>query len=161
MGWKDGVAIQGTALDGSVESIRFRHPLRQRLIVLLAVPVGMFFGGLASGALSTVADHPVALLGPVVGVTAGGLVAFGLNGTRGVSLTRDALVIERMGSRRAIAWSVIQGFTFRELPGSKQIVVHRAKGGRVRLPAPIGGFLGDRDFDRKYHTIGQWWLTCR
>jgi hypothetical protein len=29
------------------------------------------------------------------------------------------------------------------------------------LAAPIGGFLGDRDFDRKYHTIGQWWLICR
>ncbi|MEY9836170.1 hypothetical protein [Streptacidiphilus sp. EB103A] len=161
MSWKDGVTIRGAAVDGSVESIRFRQPLRQLLLGLLFVPIGMLFGGLASGSLFTVVAHPAAFFAPAIGVPVVGLVGFVVNGTRAVSLTRDALVVERIGGHRTIPWSEIEGFTIRELLGAKQIMVHRVKGRRVRLGAPIGGFLGDRDFDRKYHTIGQWWLTCR
>jgi hypothetical protein len=161
MSWRDGVTIRGTAPDGSVESIRFRQPRRQLLLGLLFVPIGMLFGGLASRTLFSVADHPVAFFAPASGILVAGLVAGAAHETGGVSLTRDALVLHRMGVRRTVPWHEIEGFTIREVLGSKQVVVHRVRGRRLTLPAPIGGFLGDRDFDRKYHTIGQWWLTCR
>lgn len=161
MSWKDGVTIRGTAPDGSVESIRFRQPMWQQLTVLLAMPIGALLGGLASGSLFTVKDHPAAFFAPAIGIPVAGLVGFVVNGARRVSLTRDALVVERVGGHRTIPWSEIEGFTIREFMGAQLIVVHRFKGRRVRLAVPSGGFLGDRDFDRKYHTIGQWWLTCR
>jgi hypothetical protein len=161
MSWRDGVTIRATAVDGSVESIRFRHPMWQRLWPVLCVPVSVLFGAAASGVLLISPDRPNAVLGPMVMAMVGSTIGALSNRNRGVVLTPAALVVERLGGRRTIPWSEIEGFTIREILGSRQVVVHRVKGRRLTLAAPIGGFLGDRDFDRKYHTIGQWWLICR
>jgi len=160
MTWGDGVAVRGTQLDdGYAETIRFRQTPFQSAQPMLAIfaVIFVFFG---SESLSDPVTRQM-LLGPIwfmpcTGATIGLIVSRGF----GVTLTPDALVSHGM-RRRVLPWSEITGITKDNLLGTRRVVVHLRDGRTVRLRAPIGGFPWDPDFERKFHTIGQWWLARR
>jgi hypothetical protein len=161
--WASGVTIGGIRPDGSAEQIRFRPTLRTRLLPLLAIPLGVLLGTLMA-LLTSHGDASAVLplrnlLQPVLaGLGTTGLLS--LLDNRGVTLRPDALVVHRFGRfRLTVPWTAIEGFTIRDVLSTQQIVVHRADGRRIRLRGPIGGFLGDPEFQAKYHTIGTWWLA--
>ena len=163
MSWASGVTIRGIRPDGSVEQIRFTPTLRCRLLPLLAGPLGVLLGTLmflltSPGDASSLQPWRDILQPILAGTAGGGLVALSTN--QGVTLRPDALVVHRLSrSQVTIPWTEITGFTLRDFLGSRQIVVHRSDGRRIRLRGPIGGFLGDPEFAAKYHTIGTWWLA--
>ncbi len=161
--WASGVTIRGVRPDGSAEQIRFRPILRTRLLPLLATPLGVLLGVLMSlltspGDASAVLPLWNLLRSVLAGLVGAGLVS--LLNNQGVTLRPDALVVHRFGRARVtVPWTAIDGFTVRDVLSARQIVVHRSDGRRVHLRNPIGGFLGDPEFEAKYHTIGTWWLA--
>jgi hypothetical protein len=87
------------------------------------------------------------------------LVCF--NRAMSLTLTPDALVTRNL-SRRVIPWSAIGWITTESQLGTKCVVVFEQSGRRTRLRVPATGFLfWDRDFDAKFHTIGDWYLAHR
>lgn len=63
--------------------------------------------------------------------------------------------------RRVIRWSDVRAVTWETSFGARSVVLHEANR-RTSLRAPCTGFLAwDRNFEAKYHTIEQWWLTHR
>lgn len=164
--WVDGVTIRGARPDGSAEEIRFRPALRNRLVQLLAGPIGVLCG---TGAFLVTQHGDIASLqfvrdvaGPML-ATLVGAGSVHLVNSQGVTLTPGALVVHRFGKpRRVVPWAEIEGLSIRSVLSAEQIVLHRTGGRRrIRLAIPSGGFLGDPAFLTKYHTIGAWWLAGR
>lgn len=163
MSWASGVTVRGIRPDGSAEQIRFSPTLRNRLLQLLGVPLGVLLGALmvlltAHGDTSSLRPWRDILQPILAGLGGAGLMSLFSN--QGVTLRPDALVMHRFGSSRVtVPWPAIVGLTLRDFPGSRQIVIHRSDGRRTTLRAPTGGFLGDKEFEARYHTIGTWWLA--
>lgn len=166
MTWVDGVTIRGAGPDGSAEEIRFRPALRNRLVQLLAGPIGVVCGTCAVLVTAHGDTASPQLLRDVAGPMLAGLVGAGsvhLLTSQGVTLTSRALIVHRFGKpRRVVPWTEIEGLSIRSVLTAEQIVLHRTGGRRrIRLAMPVGGFLGDPAFLTKYHTIGAWWLAGR
>jgi hypothetical protein len=159
VGWRDGVAVHGLRPDGTAEEVGFRDPLPQQLQGFLFVPLGAFVGMALQGTF--LVQNPGTVAMPFAAAALGGSIGALIRCRNSVRLTPEGLVVTRFGSGSCLAWSQIEGFTVRRVLGSRVVLVHRADGRKTKLPVPIGGFLGDRNFDRKYHTIGQWWLNRR
>jgi hypothetical protein len=108
--------------------------------------------------------HPLAgsvFLGPFLVMALTGLVCGQVMGRGfGVTLTSEALISHGL-CRRVLPWSEITGITRGSRMGTRRVEVHLCDGRTVRLRAPLGGFPWDPDFERKFHTIGQWWLARR
>jgi len=80
---------------------------------------------------------------------------------QGVTVSREALTVHGP-SGRVIPWRDIQGNSLERQLGGAIVVVDESSGRRTRLPAPITGPLsGDRGFEAKYRTIGEWYLALR
>jgi hypothetical protein len=163
--YADGVTIGGVGADGSVDWIRFRLPLRTRLIQLAMLPPSFLLGRLLFLVVSPEQASSFQIgrdiLLPLLAGLVGGAAAL-LAKPTGVTLTPAALVVHRAArAPLSVPWGRIGGLTLRQALGSTQIVVHRSDARSLRLQAPVGGFLGDPAFDRKYRTISTWWESCR
>lgn len=79
----------------------------------------------------------------------------------GITLTPSAAVVRNL-RRRTIPWVSVQSVRVERIMGGRFVALYEADGRRTRLRAPMTGFLQrDRDFERKFHTVGQWWLAHR
>lgn len=114
---------------------------------------------------------PVAALrfaagGIATGVAALALAAvlvatFFVAGRYGVTLTPGYLVVRGL-RRRVIAWDEIRDITAANVVSSKRVAVHLADGSTTRPLAPLHNWVQpDREFDRKFSTIYDWWLGAR
>ena len=79
----------------------------------------------------------------------------------GVTLAHDHVLVRNI-RRRKIMWAQVRYIRIEPWMGNRTIVIYEEGGRRTRLRAPISGFLyGDRRFEEKYRTIGQWYLDHR
>ncbi|MFE1286841.1 hypothetical protein [Streptomyces sp. NPDC058751] len=139
------------------DGIRFRLGIRQCLLPVTPVFLSLGLNSLnpagraAFGPWFLVPWAASALLATVVSVT----VPFG------ITLTPSAAVVRNL-RRRTIPWASVQSVRVEQIMGSRFVALYEADGRRTRLRAPMTGFLQrDRDFEVKFHTIGQWWLAHR
>jgi hypothetical protein len=146
------VAIQDTAPNADSHSrIRYRPSRVQQapafVFIAMCVAMGAVMG--LDGALI----WPMAPVAALI-VAQWGYIAFRV----GITLTPEVHNLRR----HTIRWADIQAIQVEGYLGSRAIVIYRTDGSRVRLRAPITGFLAwDRRFDEKFHTIGRWWLDHR
>lgn len=78
-----------------------------------------------------------------------------------VTLTPDALIHRRL-RRRQIPWTNISQISTQSLMGGRSVVVYEHSGRRTRLGVPVTGLMyWDRDFDAKFHAIGEWFMAHR
>jgi hypothetical protein len=139
------------------EEIRFRLSVRQRLlpvipaVLSLGVNVLNPAGRAAFGAWFFVLWVGLVLLVTVLAATS----------PFGVTLTPSAALVRNL-RRRTIPWASVQSVRVEQVMGTRLVALYQADGRRTRLRAPITGLLqGDRDFEAKFHVIGQWWLAHR
>lgn len=79
----------------------------------------------------------------------------------GITLTPSAARVHGL-RRRTVPWASVQSVRVEQVMGGRVVVLYEAGGRRTRLRAPFTGFLQrDRDFEEKFHVIGQWWLAHR
>ncbi|MGW3913013.1 hypothetical protein ACWEBX_16040 [Streptomyces sp. NPDC005070] len=79
----------------------------------------------------------------------------------GITLTPSAALVRNL-RRRTVPWASVQSVRVEQVMGGRVVVLYEAGGRRTRLRAPVTGFLQrDRDFEEKFHVIGQWWLAHR
>ena len=77
----------------------------------------------------------------------------------GLVLTPTHAVVRGLRVRR-IPWSKITGVGQQNVFGADRIVLWVEDGRTVRTRAPYAAFgIGYNAFQRKFHTIGQWWLA--
>ena len=143
--------------------MRFRLTRRQRLSSVAATSLGFLVVILAMG--NPVEDHS-SLVYRIMVVGATIVIPLGLLGAllvrwQGATLTQEALRVHNFRAR-VIPWRDIQSIAVQPLLGSRTIVVREHSGRRTRLRAPVSGPLySDPEFDSKFHTIGQWFMSRR
>jgi hypothetical protein len=137
------------------EEIRFRPGVRQGVLPLLLMTVCLWSGT----ALRAVTD-----VGPVFDVWTLVLwimLVVSVVSPFGITLTPSAARVHDL-RRRTVPWASVQSVRVEQVMGGRVVVLYEAGGRRTRLRAPATGFLQrDRDFEEKFHVIGQWWLAHR
>jgi hypothetical protein len=133
-------------------SIRFRPPLWPQLFILLP--------GLASGLHIMLVLHiEVGFLIPWIALL---VLTCALGRWFGITLTTTDAVLYSLRPRR-IPWTSIQAVTQEHVIGTRQVALWTDTGQRIALRAPIVAWpgVGNKQFDKHFHTIGRWWLEHR
>jgi hypothetical protein len=82
----------------------------------------------------------------------------------GVDLTASDAVVNNL-RRQRIPWAGVQAVTRESRMGVQSVALWTVGGERIRLAAPSANFLrldlSARDFEQRFHIIGQWWLEHR
>ncbi|MBR7835668.1 hypothetical protein KDL01_20500 [Actinospica durhamensis] len=82
--------------------------------------------------------------------------------TPGATLTPYEMIAWHGPRRRRIAWDDVEYIEIQKRFGSRVIAIYQRNGRRTQLRAPVTGFLNwDKQFEEKFHAIGQWWLEHR
>ena len=134
--------------------VRFRPAANERVPVLIGLACLMAFA-----VWSWLRIHdPVGLVFPPLFGLEFGYITWVL----GITLTADEAIVHR-GRRRRIRWRDVQFIQIEKSTwNSRVIVIYEASGRRTRLRAPISNPpFRDKDFERKFHVIGEWWLEHR
>ncbi|WP_392964827.1 hypothetical protein [Streptomyces sp. LN245] len=138
------------------EEIRFRLGVRQCAPPLLLMTVCLWFGpvlGAVTGVGRPVFDVWTLVLWIVLVVS--------VVSPSGITLTPSAARVHGL-RRRTVPWASVQSVRVEHVMGGRVVALYEAGGRRTRLRAPITGFLQrDRNFEEKFHVIGQWWLAHR
>ena len=163
--------VQVSGDTSSRHEIRFRQTAWQRTMPFAIIPVFSCAEAAyrlwgpqppAADAPSTGTQHAMIVFSYVVIAFAVLIMALGflMSQSFGITLTPTEARVHGV-RRRTIRWSDVRAVTTEKKLGTRYVILHQADR-RTRLRAPITGFLiTDRDFDAKYHTIGQWWLAHR
>lgn len=151
MSWWDGVTVWGSRPDGSVASVRFRQPRRQRLYS--AGFLALCFS--PSIALQLSHGYPPLAMYALVPVC----MAMAVPNRYGAELTQEALVMRGLRTRE-IPWTSIRDIAVRRRMGAKRVTLWLVDGTAHNLREPLGGLPRDPDFDRKLHTL-VWWTQRR
>ncbi|MFE2533310.1 hypothetical protein [Streptomyces sp. NPDC059371] len=140
----------------ALEEIRFRLGIRQCVPPLLLMTVCVWSGTV----LRAVADVGLSAFDVWALVLWIVLVASVVS-PFGTTLTPSAARVRDL-RRRTVPWASVQSVRVERVMGGRVVVLYEAGGHRTRLRAPMTAFLqGDRDFDEKFHVIGQWWPAHR
>ncbi|MFJ7969162.1 hypothetical protein [Streptomyces sp. NPDC096324] len=138
------------------EEVRFRPGMRQCVLPLLLMTVCLWSGTV----LRAVADVGLPVFDvwtPVLWI----VLVVSVVSPFGITLTPSAARVHDL-RRRTVPWTSVQSVRIEHVAGGRVVVLYEADGRRTRLRAPVTGFLQrDRDFEEKFHVIGQWWLAHR
>lgn len=164
-------AVQVSGDTSSRQEIRYRQTVWQRTMPFAIIPIlscaeaaNQIWGPQppAADTASTANDHLTVVITSVSIALCLLILIVDVVQTRsfGITLTPTEAHVHGL-RRRTIRWSDVRAVTTEKTLGTRSVILYQADR-RTRLRAPITGFLiRDRDFERKYHTIGQWWLDHR